>query len=92
MVLTNQGGTARLDGLDLCEVDGSAAEAGRQLGHVEEDAVGGLDRAQASTGRTTNTTLGEGNRLLEGTVLLGTVTVGAERGVRSRGKGFGEFA
>lgn len=92
MTLTNKGGTARLDGLDLCEVDRGATEAGRQLGHVEEDAVGGLDRAQASTGRATNTTLGEGNRLLEGTVLLGTVTVGAERGVRSRGKGFGEFA
>lgn len=40
MCLAEEGGTARLDGLDLLELDGCPAEAGGELGGVEVHAGG----------------------------------------------------
>jgi hypothetical protein len=95
--LSKQSSTARLNGLNLAEVNGGAAEAGWKLRDVKEDARGGLDGAQIGAGWATDAVL-YADGLLEGTVLLGMVAVRAERGVTGRvavtvgGKGLGQRA
>lgn len=83
--LAQEGGTAGLDGLNLGEVDGLAAEAGGKLGNVKEDAAGGVDGAERRAGHAADASLAGANRLLQGAVLLGVVAVGAEAGVAGRG-------
>lgn len=78
------GSAARLDGLDLGEVDGGPAKAGGQLGQVEEVALGGSDGAQFGAGGAADAALGA-DRLLQRAVLLGVVAVGAEGGVAGPG-------
>lgn len=85
--LTHQGGTAGLNGLNLVEGNRVAAEALRELGKVEEDAVGGSDRAKLGTRGAANASLSTADGLLERTVLLGMVAVGAEGGVARRAAG-----
>lgn len=82
----DEGGTARVDGLDLGHVDGAALEAGRQLAAVEEDAARGGDGAEVAAGHAADTDLADG--LLERAELLRVVAVrregrvlGAPRGV-----------
>lgn len=53
-------------------------EASGQLRDVEEEALGGTDGAQVSTGGATNAAVGATDGLLEGAVLLSVLTVGAE--------------
>lgn len=70
-----------------------ATESGRKLGEVEEDTLGGIDRAKLGTRGATDASLSAADGLLERTVLLGMVAVGAERGVARRaagGEGLGE--
>jgi hypothetical protein len=78
--LTKDGGAARLDGLNFAQVDRLAAEAGRELGDVESNALGREDRAQSVARGAANASV-RADGLLEGTVLLSVVTVGAEGGV-----------
>lgn len=96
--LGEEGGAARLDGLDLGSVQGLSVEAGGELGDVKVDAVGGVDVAEGRAGTATNTRVGV-DGVLEGTVLLGGVAVGAEAGVAGggvavavAGPGLGELA
>ena len=74
------GSTARLDCLDLSSVERCTLEASRELGEVEEDALGSVDGAQVGTSGTADATAGT-DALLEGTVLLSVIAVGAEGGV-----------
>lgn len=93
--LADHGSTARLDSLNLGHVDWAATESGGKLGEVEEHALGGIDRAKLGTRGTANASLSAADGLLERTVLLGMVAVGAERGVArraARGEGLGEGA
>lgn len=78
--LADEGSTAGLNGFDLSSGEGSATEAGRELGDVKGNAVGSTNRAEAGARGTTDAAL-SANGLLEGTMLLGVVAVGAERGV-----------
>lgn len=92
----NEGSTAGLDGLNLSHVERSAVEAGGQLGCVEIDASGRGDGAQIGTGGAANAGA-RTDRLLEGTVLLGVVAVGAEGAVAGgsggrAGEALGELA
>jgi hypothetical protein len=92
----NKGGTAGLDGLNLSHVERGAVEAGGQLGGVEVDASGRSDGAQVGTGGTANANV-RADGLLEGTVLLGVIAVGAEGAVAGgsgggAGKALGELA
>lgn len=96
--LREEGGTARLDGLDLGSVQALSVEAGGELRDVKVDAVGGVDAAEGRAGAATNTRVGV-DGVLEGTVLLGGVAVGAEAGVAGggvavavAGPGLGELA
>lgn len=75
--LTKDGSAARLDGLNFAQVDRLAAEAGRELGDVESNALGGQDRAQLVARGAANASV-RANGPLERTVLLSVVTVGAE--------------
>jgi hypothetical protein len=96
MDLAEEGGTARLDGLDLLELDGCPAETGGELGGVEVHAGGCGYGAQGRAGSSTDAVgFRVANALLEGTVLLGMVAVGAEGGVaggRVGDEGRGELA
>lgn len=83
--LTDEGSTAGLNGLDLGSAESSAAEACRELGDVECDTLRGVNRAEAGAGGTANTTV-SANGLLQRTVLLGVVAVGAEGSVSGRGR------
>lgn len=74
-----EGGAARVDGLDLGHVDGPPPEARGQLAAVEEDAGGRVHCAQVVAGRAADADLADA--LLEGAELLGVVAVGGERGV-----------
>lgn len=78
MLHLNQGCATRLDGLDLAQINGAAAEAGRQLGDVKGNALGREDRAELVARGAANAGITTANGLLEGAVLLGVVTVGAE--------------
>jgi hypothetical protein len=96
--LREEGGTARLDGLDLGSVQALSVEAGGELRDVKVDTVGGVDAAEGRAGAATNTRVGV-DGVLEGTVLLGGVAVGAEAGVAGggvavavAGPGLGELA
>jgi hypothetical protein len=93
--LSDEGGAARLDSLDLAEVNGGTTEASGKLGDVKEDTSGGRDGAQVGARGAANASLGA-DGLLEGAVLLGVVAVGAERGVAGSGaavsEGLGERA
>lgn len=80
----NEGGTAGLDGLNLSHVEGGAVEAGGQLGGVEVDARGRSDGTQVGTGGAANAGA-RADGLLEGTVLLCVVAVGAEGAVAGGG-------
>lgn len=83
--LTHEGSTARLNCLNLGSAEGRAAEAKRELGDVESNAVGSMNGAKAGARSTADAaTSAEG--LLEGTVLLGVVTVGAEGVVHGRSR------
>jgi hypothetical protein len=73
-------GAAALNGLNLGNVEGDAAEARGELGEVEEHALGGVDGAELGA-RGAADAAGGADRLLERTVLLGVVAVGAEGGV-----------
>lgn len=88
--LAQEGGATRLDGLNLGEVDGLAAEAGGELGNVEEDAAGGVDGAEVRAGQAADASVAGADRLLERAVLLGVVAVGAEAGVAGGGAVGGE--
>jgi len=91
--LSKQSSATRLDGLNLAEVDGSAAEAGGELRDVKEDARGGLDGAEAGARGAADAILCT-DGLLERAVLLSVVAVGAEGGVARRRavEGFGQRA
>lgn len=96
--LGEEGSAARLDGLDLSSVEGLSVEAGGELRDVKEDPVGGADAAEGRAGAATHTRVGV-DGVLEGTVLLGGVAVGAEAGVAGggvavavAGPGLGELA
>lgn len=78
--LTKDGCAAGLDGLNFAHVKGLATEAGGELGDVESNALGREDRAQLVARGAANASI-SANGLLEGTVLLGVVTVGTEGGV-----------
>lgn len=80
-----EGGATGLNGLDLGSTESGTAEARRELRHVESNAVGGMDRAEAGARGTANATFST-NGLLQGTVLLGVVAVGAEGGVCGIGR------
>lgn len=84
--LTKHSSAARLDGLNLGQLDGGATEAGRQVGDVEVDALWGLDGAQLGARGAANASIEAANRLLQGAVLLRVVTVGA-KGRVARGRG-----
>lgn len=100
MLRLNQGCTTGLDGLNLAHIDRTTAEAGRQLGDVKGDALGRKDRAELVARGAANAGISTANGLLEGTVLLGVVTVGAEGVVPGsrvavaivRGEALGELA
>lgn len=93
-VLTKESSTARLHSLDLGQVDRGSAEAGRELGDIKEDALGGSYRAQLGAGCSTEANLGDADRLLKRTVLLGVVAVGAESAMAGGrgGKAIGQLA
>ena len=82
--LSEKGGAAGLDSLNLSNVEGCAVEAGGKLGSVKVDALGGGDGAELSTGSAADACRGA-DGLLEGAVLLGVVAVGAEGGVAGGG-------
>lgn len=84
LYLAEHGSTTRLDSLNLGQVDWAATESGGKLGEVEEDALGSLDRAKLGARGTTNAGLSAADGLLERTVLLGMIAVGAERAVARR--------
>lgn len=80
--LSNESSTAGLDSLDLAQVNGSAAKASGELGHIKEDACRRSDGAQVGAGGTTNASIGT-DGLLERAMLLGVVAVRAEGRVAS---------
>lgn len=88
--LAEESSAAGLDGLNLGEVDGLAAEAGGKLGNVKEDAVGGVDGTQLGAGEAADARLAGANSFLKGAVLLGVVAVGAEIGVTGGARVGGE--
>ncbi|KAI8405379.1 hypothetical protein FOFC_14858 [Fusarium oxysporum] len=90
--LTEESSAAGLDSLDLSGVEGSAVEASRELRDVKGNALRGLDGAKGGSGGSAEA------RLLERTVLLDVVAVGAERlvggssiAVSVAGPGLGEL-
>lgn len=96
--LAEHGSAARLDGIDLGGSQGAALEAGGETRGIEENTLGSLDSTEVSTAGATNATV-RSNALLERTMLLGVVSVGAEgsvaRGggaVAVAGPGLGELA
>jgi hypothetical protein len=94
---TQESSAAGLDGLDLGQIDRCPVEAGRKLGAIEEDALGGSNGTKLRARSAANARVWrEADGLLERTVLLGVVAVGAEGGVAG-GRGgcaeaFGELA
>lgn len=84
--LAEERGATRLDGLNLGQLEGGAAEAEGEVRGVEEDALGGLNGAELGARGAANAGLGAADGLLEGAMLLGVVAVGAEGGV-PRGRG-----
>lgn len=82
-----QDSAASLDGLNLSSSERLAVEAGGQVIAVEEDSLGGSDRAELGAGVAANTRVGL-DGLAQRAKLLGVVAVGAECGVgRAAGKG-----
>lgn len=77
--LTEESSAARLDSLNLGRIEWSAVEASGELRNVKGNTLGGVDRAQGGSAGTTEA------RLLERTVLLDVVAVGAEVLVGSSG-------
>lgn len=71
--------TTRLNSLNFAQIDGLAAEAGRELRDIKGNALGRVDRAELVARGATNASISVADGLLEGTVLLDVVTVGAER-------------
>lgn len=91
---TEESSTAALNGLNLGHVNGCAVEASGKLAAVEVGSLGSLDGAESGAGSAADARLGA-NRLTQGAVLLGVVTVGAEAGVgvaRARAEVGGERA
>lgn len=70
--LTEESSAAGLDSLDLSGVEGSAVEASGELRDVKGNALRRLDGAEGGSGGSAEA------RLLERTVLLDVVAVGAE--------------
>lgn len=96
--LAEESSAARLDGIDLSSSQGAALEAGGESRGIEQDTLGGLNAAERSTASTANAAAGT-DCLLERTMLLGVVAVGAEgsvgrgsRAVSVAGPGLGELA
>lgn len=83
--LAQEGSTPRLNGLNLGEINGLAAETGRELGNVKEDAGRGSHGTQICARGTANARLAGSNGLLQRTMLLGVISVGAEGGVAAGG-------
>lgn len=67
------------DSFDLAQVDGLAVEAGRELRDVKGNALGRKNRAELVARGATNAGLNAADGPLKRAVLLGVVTVGAER-------------
>lgn len=76
---------ARFDGFDLAQVDGLAVEAGRELRDIKGDALGRSNGAELVARGATNASFNAADGPLKRAVLLGVVTVGAERVVSGGG-------
>jgi hypothetical protein len=83
--LSEQGGTAGLNSLNLQNTERCAPEARRELVAVECHARWGLNWSQLSTGVATDTSVGALDRLTERAELLSVIAVGAE-GCGGRGR------
>lgn len=92
--LAQHGSAAGLNGLNLGHLHRGATEAGRKLRDVEEDAGSRLHGTKLSTRGATDAASSDTDRLLERTVLLGVVAVGAEGAVGGGGRSeaLGELA
>lgn len=79
--LCEQAGTAGLDGLDFSCGPRSSGETGGQLAAVKELAGCGLDGAEGGSGLAANeaAVLAGCGTAVQGTVLLGLLSVGSER-------------
>lgn len=76
-----ESGTTRFNGLDFLQLDGKTAETSRQVGYVEKDTLGGVNRAKLRAGRVSDASIGATNRPLKRPVLLSMISVRAEGGV-----------
>jgi hypothetical protein len=79
--LTHESRAARLDGLDLSQLNWGTSEPRRELGAIEVHSLGSQHRSHRRTRGATNACLLGLDCLTEGTELLGMVSVGAEGSV-----------
>lgn len=76
--LADQSSTTGLDGFNLSQVDGCSAESCWKLRDIEEDSRRRADRTKLGSRGAANAAFSAADGLLERSVLLGMITVGAE--------------